>query len=338
MLDWLELSEKRRQETLNLTRTRTGLLENAIEKDWWVTLALKVAFSTKWAPNLVFKGGTSLSKSWHLIERFSEDIDLSLEREVLGFTGDLSKNKLKALRKASFHFISNDFKNAIEEQLLSMGVDEKNFTLTAQESKDSDRDPQVLELQYKSVLNNSGYIQEKVLIEIGARSLREPASERIIQSIIGATFPEQDFAGKAFSVLTVEPRRTFLEKAFLLHEEFRKPIEQIRYERMSRHLYDLERLMDTPHAKEALSDPTLYESIVEHRKKFNQLRGIDYSFHSPDQINFLPPDDVIPVWENDYKLMRESMIYGEALEFQPLIKRLKELIEKFRSISRHSST
>ena len=90
--------------------------------------------------------------------------------------------------------------------------------------------------------------------------------------------------------------------------------------------------MDTPHAKEALSDPTLYQSIVEHRKKFNLLRGLDYSLHSPDQINFLPPAEVMTVWENDYKLMRESMIYGEALEFRPLLKRLKELIDKFRGL------
>ena len=94
--EWLKISKDRRIEILNQASNTTGLPAIAIEKDWWVTLALKVAFSTKWAPNLVFKGGTSLSKSWQLIERFSEDIDLSLEREVLGFTGDLSKNKLKA--------------------------------------------------------------------------------------------------------------------------------------------------------------------------------------------------------------------------------------------------
>ena len=95
MLELFQLSEKRRIEILNAIRTRTSLPENAIEKDWWVTLALKEAFSTQWANNLIFKGGTSLSKSWNLIERFSEDIDLALDRVVSGFAGDLSNSQIK---------------------------------------------------------------------------------------------------------------------------------------------------------------------------------------------------------------------------------------------------
>lgn len=213
-MEWLLLPEKRRIEILNAVSTRTGLPENTIEKDWWVTLALKVTFSTKWARNIVFKGGTSLSKSWDLIERFSEDIDLALDREALGFTGDLSNSQIKNLRKVSYKFISNDFKNAVEEQLLGMGFAPDMFTLSAQASKDSDRDPQVLELQYKSILDKTGYIAQKVLIEIGARSLREPSSNRKIQSIIGNIFPEQSFEGQPFIVETVDPKRTFLEKAF----------------------------------------------------------------------------------------------------------------------------
>ncbi len=333
MIEWLQLPEKRRIEILNAVSARTGLPENAIEKDWWVTLALKVTFSTKWAKNIVFKGGTSLSKSWDLIERFSEDIDLALDREALGFTGDLSNSQMKNLRKASYKFISCDFKNAIEEQLLEMEVSPDIFSLTAQASKDSDRDPQLLELQYKSILDKTSYIAEKVLIEIGARSLREPSSNRKIQSIIGNTFPEQSFGDQPIFVETVDPKRTFLEKTFLLHEEFLKPTELIRHGRMSRHLYDLERLMDTIHGSAALADKALYQSIIEHRKKFNQLRGMDYSLHIPSKINFIPPVGVINLWEEDYRLMRNSMIYGKAKDFQELIKRLEELTERFRNSS-----
>ena len=133
-------------------------------------------------------------------------------------------------------------------------------------------------------------------------------------------------------VETVEPRRTFLEKAFLLHEEFLKPEEQIRHERMSRHLYDLERLMDTVHGNEALKDMALYDNIVAHRKKFNLLRGIHYDLHTPSKINFIPPKGKLPVWEEDYRQMRNSMIYGKALEFKKLISRMEELTERFRKI------
>ena len=333
MIEWLQLTEKRRIEILNAASNQTGLPENAIEKDWWVTLALKAAFSTIWSKDIVFKGGTSLSKSWDLIERFSEDIDLAIDREVLGFKGDLSNSQIKNLRKASFNFISNDFKDDVTKQLLEIGIDQQLFTLTAQASKDSDRDPQVLELQYHSLLDHNGYIPEKVLIEIGARSLREPSSNRTIRSIIGNTFPDQSFGGQSFTVETVEPRRTFLEKVFLLHEEFLKPVEHIRHERMSRHLYDLERLMDTVHGKEALTDTALYNNIVAHRKKFNLLRGIDYNLHGPTQINFIPPEAILPIWEEDYRLMRNSMIYGKAVDFKELISRMDELAQRFRKMA-----
>jgi len=267
-----------------------------------------------------------------LIEWFSEDIDLAIDREVLGFSGDLSNSQIKNLRKASFKFISYDFKDAIEEQLIEMGISPEWFTLSAQVSKDSDRDPQVLELQYHSPLETNTYIAEKVLIEVGARSLREPSSDRTIQSIIDNTFPGQSFSGQPFRIETVGPKRTFLEKIFLLHEEFLKPIEHIRHERTSRHLYDLERLMDTEHGKAAITDTTLYQTIIEHRKRFNQLRGIDYVLHMPSQINFIPPGQIIHIWEEDYRLMRNSMIYGDAKDFKTLINRMHELRERVRNL------
>jgi len=332
MIEWLQLTKNRQIEILNLVSTKTGLPAYSIEKDWWVTLALKGAFSTEWAKYLVFKGGTSLSKSCGLIDRFSEDIDLVLDREVLGFSGDLSRNKIKELRKASCKFTSDPFREAIGQALVSMGVDKGLFSLSAQSTQDSDRDPQVLELNYKSVLYKDNYIQEAVLIEVGARSLREPSRQKEIVSIIGGELPDQPFSGSAFSIETVDPARTFLEKAFLLHEEFSKPADKVRNERMSRHLYDLDRLMDTEHGILALSDTNLYRSIIEHRGKFNLVRGIDYSGHHPARINFVPPDKLMQDWEQDYKAMQNSMIYGESKNFDTLISRIIELRDRFRKI------
>jgi hypothetical protein len=91
--------------------------------------------------------------------------------------------------------------------------------------------------------------------------------------------------------------------------------------------------MDTSHGKEAIEDIVLYKSIIEHREKFNRLKGIDYSTHNPNKINFVPPEEVLPAWSKDYSAMKENMIYDETpLDFNTLIKRIKELNLRFRGI------
>ena len=331
MIEWLKLTDERKRQVLNQANNRIGLLPHSIEKDWWVTLALKAVFLTKWKENLVFKGGTSLSKAWGLIERFSEDIDLAMDRQVLGFPDEfVSKTQVTKLRKEASAFIATEFRKELENTLLTMGVPADQFKLSVEESDVEDRDPQVLELGYHSALVPDAYIAERVLVEIGARSLSEPSSNREIKTILYEAFPDQPFAGEPFKIPTVDPKRTFLEKAFLLHEEFSKSAEKIRHHRLSRHLYDLERLMDTEHAAAAMEDEAFYDVIVEHRQHFNAIRGLDYSLHSPAHIMFIPPDEVIGQWEADYTAMRRVMIYGASHEFSDLMKRMQELLYRFR--------
>ena len=331
MIDWLKLTDDRKRQILNQANTATGLLAHAIEKDWWVTLSLQAIFSTKWKDNLVFKGGTSLSKAWGLIERFSEDIDLAMDRKVLGFPEEfVSTTQVAKLRKVTSAFISTEFREEMERVLLVMGVPPGQFQLSVQETDVTDRDPQVLELGYHSALAPDDYITERVLIEIGARSLREPSSGRKIKTILHEVFPEQPFSGTPFIIPTVDPKRTFLEKTFLLHEEFSKPPEKIRHDRLSRHLYDLERLMDTEHAAAAIADHDFYFSLIEHRQNFNAIRGLDYSLHRHAHISFIPPDSIVRRWESDYAEMRRVMIYGPSLEFPELMQRLQELQQRIR--------
>lgn len=325
MIAWLKHTPERQLELLSQASSRSGLPAMAIEKDWWVTLALKAVFQTPWADAMVFKGGTSLSKSWGLIDRFSEDIDLVLDRAVLGYTGNLSKTKIKALRRDSCAFISGEFRDVLEQQLLDMGVSAELFSLTVKETIEHDRDPQVLVLDYTSVLDKDPYLREAVLIEIGARSLREPAEQREIKSLIGQALESDEIAGAPFSILTVTPTRTFLEKIFLMHEEFSKTEEKVKSERMSRHLYDIECIMRTEHSEKALANKELYQGIIAHREKFNVLRGLDYNGHRPATIRFLPPEELLKDWEADYKAMRESMFYGESLPFKELMTRLRAL-------------
>jgi predicted nucleotidyltransferase component of viral defense system len=322
--NWLTLTKEKRIEILNQVTEITGLPSVAIEKDWWVTLALNASFSLPYSKNIVFKGGTSLSKGWNLIERFSEDIDLAIDRKFFGFDGDISKTQIKNLRKQSCEFISTTFLDDLTKILTEWkAIDE--CKLIAQPVNDSDKDPQVIEIHYNSVIDTSEYLPQRVLIEVSSRSLMEPIEERRINSILSESFPQQSFVTVPFAIPTVLPQRTFLEKVFLLHEEFSQETEKIRIDRLSRHLYDLEKLMDTEHGIEALKNIDLYNNIVAHRAKFNPLRGLDYSNHNPKTISIIPSETVMKDYEKDYEAMTSFMIYGEPLKFDHLMKRILEL-------------
>jgi hypothetical protein len=135
---------------------------------------------------------------------------------------------------------------------------------------------------------------------MGARSMTEQSEEKEIVSIISTQFSHLPFSQKPFLVKVVVPTRTFIEKVLLLHEEFSKPLNHIRSERLTRHLYDLDKLMNTKYASEAYSDHKLFNKIVEHRKNLNFLRNISYENHSKEKLNIIPPNEVLKEWEQDY--------------------------------------
>ena len=166
-------------------------------------------------------------------------------------------------------------------------------------------------------------------IEISCLSMDEPVEEREIRSLICGTFPDDD-TDAVCRIKTVVPTRTFLEKIFLLAEEFQK--DKPRSVRMSRHLYDLERLMDSEFGKSALADKTLYDAIIEHRKAYYALRYVDYSLHHPDTINILPPENVQDDWRQDYSNMQRYFIYGTSLDFDHLMQRIQELQQRLRNM------
>jgi predicted nucleotidyltransferase component of viral defense system len=330
MKAFILLNNKDKLNIFNQVSEKTGLLSSAVEKDWWVTLSLNIIFSLPYSKHIVFKGGTSLSKAWNLIERFSEDIDLVIDRNHLGFEGQLSKTQVKKLRKVSCSFIGNEFYKDINDALIKLGV--SDYELVVQETKDTDTDPLVIELRYKSLTEVSTYLRPRVLIEVGARSLMEPVENKSIISMVSKEFKELPFAETEITIPVVSPKRTFLEKIFLLHEEFQKETKFIRVERMSRHLYDLEKLMDTAHGIDALKDVALYDTIVDHRKNFNAIRGIDYANHTPKSINIVPPEETIKDWEKDYKTMQESMFYGATLSFSKLMESIAKLNARIKTM------
>jgi len=318
MQNWLQLTDKEKTEVYTEIAARTGMTPQAVEKDWWVTLTLRLIFSSSPAAHLVFKGGTSLSKAWDLIERFSEDIDLALDRKFLGFEGSMTSSQVKKLRKISYKYISEEFFPELAKMFEDNGIP---VDIRIRESKDSDQDPLIIEIYYPHVFEYNQYIEPRVLVEIGSRSLREPFSLRSITSLVGKHFPSLPFADTSFEISTVNPERTLLEKIFLLHEEFQKPSENIRVERLSRHLYDIDRLITTygPHV---LENRILYQEIVAHRRSVTPLRGIDYSRHKPEFIDCIPPEGIAPEWKKDYIVMQEQMIFGPSHSFEDLVQNI----------------
>lgn len=333
MSTWKDLTIDEQRTILNSISIKTGLIENVVEKDWWVSMVLKAIFQSSCAESLVFKGGTSLSKGWSLIERFSEDIDLAIDRSFFDFNGELSNKERTLLRKKSLKYIREELSIELDELLKGMGI--KDYSILLPELKESDKDPEIIFVPYTTVLeginNEQNYVPFQVKVEISCRSLREPYEQLMLRSLIAEEYPEEEFSEDYFAVNTVLPTRTFLEKIFLLHEEFQK--KETRSVRMTRHLYDLEKLMDTEFATQATKDTELYTSIVKHRFSFNRWAGVDYRTHHPSTVNCLPPESVIEDWKKDYIDMQENFIYGNSLSFEALIERISELMNRFRSIN-----
>ena len=307
----------------------------AIEKDWWATVTLKALFQTDCRDSLTFKGGTSLSKGFNIIERFSEDIDLAISHSFFGIEST-SKSQRDKLRKMARAYIHETLSSQLDARLKDMDVSGYSIENVCQVQDkngewrpiDSDKDPTVILLHYPSILGDTiNYIPPRVKIEISCLSMDEPTELRHIRSLIGDRFEGEDTDAESL-VRTVVPTRTFLEKLFLLAEEFQK--EKPRSVRMSRHLYDLEKLMDTEYGKEALSNRKLYDAIVEHRKAYYALKYIDYDLHTPSTINFTIPESAMEAWQDDYADMRRFFIYGESLAFDALMRRIEELQKRVR--------
>lgn len=181
---------------------------------------------------------------------------------------------------------------------------------------------------YPNVIKSLGYIQPRIQIEIGCRSLIEPYTLQPVTSFLDDLYADRDFSESAVVIPTVNPERTFLEKLFLLHEEFHKPLEKIRVDRLSRHLYDVYQLSKSKYLR-AIDDYDLYKTIVEHRFNFTKVAGVDYNLLSPRTLDFIPVNEVIEAWELDYKKMREEMIYQlDAPTFNEILEQLKVIKNK----------
>ncbi|MBP5338775.1 MAG: nucleotidyl transferase AbiEii/AbiGii toxin family protein [Prevotella sp.] len=332
-MKFTELTIEERRDIIRRVQAENGMDLQIIEKDWWVTAVLHALFSLPYAEHISFKGGTNLAKCWHLINRMSEDIDVAIDREFLGFSGTLSKTQISdKLRRASCSFVREKLQYELAGQLEKDGIAKDCFKVNVNITPISTTDPEIIEVEYTPVFNANPYIRSKVIIEVSGRSMSEPVSIVGLRSYIDNVYTAAPFTEPDFDVRAVVPQRTFLEKLFLLHEEFSKPKDAVRTERMSRHMYDICQILETPVAEQALAEKELYLSVVEHRRTFIGLRGFDYSTLLPRTLDIIPPDSIIDSWRQDYKRMQETMIYGDSPSFDKMIETLKGLNQRIHTL------
>jgi predicted nucleotidyltransferase component of viral defense system len=333
-IDFYKLKQFEKEAIFNEIATLEGMKPFAVEKDWWVSLALEIIFQMDISKHLVFKGGTSLSKAWKLINRFSEDIDLAIDMDFfMTPSKNWSKSERTELRKKAGLYSTEVFFQELQNEFIKRGYDELQFKII--ETNESDKDPRILEVYYPNIIaKESEYILTRIQIEVSCRSLREPFETKMIGSLVDEVYADRDFAKPIFGIPSVIPERTFLEKLFLLHEEFHRPSEKMRVDRLSRHLYDLYYLAQANIAENAINDKDLYETIVQHRFIFSKIGGVNYNSHNPKTINPIPPENVLKDWESDYLKMKEDMIYEQnPPTFKQLINYLEEIRERLKSVS-----
>jgi hypothetical protein len=326
-IQFLALNTSDKKDIFMAVSEQSGITAFAVEKDWWVSRTLDIIFQLDIAKHIVFKGGTSLSKAWGLIDRFSEDIDLAIDQEFfMSPTNNWSKKERTQLRKIAGKYSTDHFFLDIEKSFINQGYEGLKFQVI--ETTESDKDPRILKIFYPALIaQNGNYMEPFVQVELSCRSLREPFSDRKIESLIDTHFSGKDFAMESFMVPTVNPERTFLEKLFLLHEEFHRPVEKRRVNRLSRHLYDVYQLAQVGINELAFQDKSLYQTIVAHRYVFSKIAGVDYNMHHPKTLDPIPPKAIIASWEQDYDRMVESMIYEK---YPPTFSQLIETLEQLR--------
>lgn len=329
MKEFIDLPEERRRLVCTQANARLGLFEVAVEKDFWVCWTLRKLFELpEWGERLTFKGGTSLSKCWKLIERFSEDIDIVIDRGALGFGGDNAPEKapsrtqrekrLKALKKSCQRAVSGIIRPALTESFSSELPDNLEWSL---ELDPEDPNRRTLLWFYPTAFPEraASYLRRAVKIEIVERSDTDPTESADIRPYVCDAFQDL-LSDPDVRVRSVMPVRTFLEKTMLLHEETFRPQDRARRAGMARHYYDLYRLILADIGDEAILDSELFESIAAHRKIYFQQSWVDYSTLIPGQMRLLPTAaDRASYWQADYENMRQEMFFGEVPTFDEIL-------------------
>lgn len=321
---------------------RLGTASQFIEKDFWVCWTLDALFNGLKAggPRLLFKGGTSLSKGFGLINRFSEDIDVTVFRDDIGeaatieqlvaMSGKQRRARLNAVRDACQTYINGPLRaelNAIlRGRLQAAGLAADAARVEADES---DPDGQTLLIWYPTATPRSDYVRAAIKIESGAKSALDPNSEVPIKPYVDDDLPALDLTVP--SVRTVDPQRTFWDKVVILHglRRWFDKRGELRGggQRVSRHYYDVYQIATASAGAAALDDAALGADCVAHARMFFHRPDYDLSSAVPGTFALVPHDEMIEQLRADYGAM-QGMIFGEPPSFEAVLDSVRSVEQR----------
>lgn len=310
-----------------------------VEKDFWVTLILDYLFhKSKFKDYFIFKGGTSLSKCFNIINRFSEDIDLILNWSALGISDDdIYKSRSntaqlkysRTIEERAMTFIETKLKPSMEKDFKEILGEEPSFNLSF--------DKHVLNFNYPNIYNaESVGILQCVRLEIGPLAERVPCIEKEITPLISKLNVPimKQFSTK---VRCISPERTFWEKVLILHQEAHRPMTKTDKNgkeipnpiprRYSRHYYDLWKISQTDYKDIAISNIDLLKKIIAFKKKFYKYSWDNLENALPGSIVLIPNASRIEELRDDFNSMKVMLNDNEITNFDQLISYL-QLLEK----------
>lgn len=328
MYDLANLPKNELEAILQEVSSAKGLSKAIIEKDLWVCTVLDYLFTkSPWRGYLAFKGGTSLSKAYNLIERFSEDIDLILDWRVIGYgktepLEERSANQQDKLNKEilakTSEFLQTTFIPKIKEDLSE---------LISQDLQIIYEDDAVI-IGYDNAYADAS-ILHAIRLEIGALAAWTPTQNVTIRPYIAETYPNQ-FGDAFVEVRATTSERTFWEKITILHREAFRPESSPLPPRMSRHYYDVYRMAKLGVLDRALQDPDLLDQVVTFKAKFYPQKWAHYELAKLGTLHLAPPTYNVKPLQRDYATMA-GMIYGKRPEFEELMKEINKIERIFNS-------
>ena len=295
---------------------RRGLTRLIVEKDFWVCFSLRLLFSTPaLADKFVFKGGTSLSKVFGIIKRFSEDIDLSVDPDWLGFGGekrpDAAKSRSqfekrwKKLNDACAAAVDQKVRPALEQAIQdALGPTRDGTTHLAFKLDEQTHSP-VLTFRYPTTEpDRPGYVHPEVKLELGSLTDQRPIGDHTVTPWVAEEFPAL-FAAPACRVVALEIERTFWEKATILHTEYHRPANKPMRSRLSRDCYDVCCMAAHPAGQRAMEDLDLLARVVRHKRTYFQSAWANYDAARPGSLRLVPADSRLADLKADYQQMQE---------------------------------
>jgi Nucleotidyl transferase AbiEii toxin, Type IV TA system len=327
-----------RESFFDASAAQSGIPFEIIEKDFWVVWVLERLFSlTDLRDHLTFKGGTSLSKAYNIIQRFSEDVDLSIKKEFFGFNieNDPEKAISKKKQRKMLENLSVQCSNYVQNELfdtLGIAISEKFRTMDGWYLKvdTSDPDGQTLQFEFPSTSIKEAYIRPSVKIELGARSDHWPVSQHKIQSYAKNLLKDKVSEPEIW-VQVLNAKRTFWEKATILHQYAHLPAQKKLPPRISRHYYDFFCLLNSNIKAEAISESTLLDRVVEHKSIYFASAWANYGLAQKGNIRLSPPFSLQGDLEKDFNMMKD-MFFGLIPKWSKIVNTIKEFEMEFNAL------